>query len=84
MAKKKYYAVKKGYKTGVFDNWTDCQSAISGYSNAEYKGFATEEEANHPIIFRNGIGYINRGAGNVWINSVYYDEGWTPLSKYSD
>lgn len=44
----------------------------------------TEEEANHPIIFRNGIGYINRGAGNVWINSVYYDEGWTPLSKYSD
>lgn len=46
MAKKKYYAVKKGYKTGVFDNWTDCQSAISGYSNAEYKGFATEEEAN--------------------------------------
>lgn len=45
MAKKKYYAVKRGYKTGIFDNWADCQSAISGYSNADYKGFATEDEA---------------------------------------
>lgn len=53
MAKKKYYAVKKGYKTGIFDNWTDCQSAISGYSNAEYKSFATEEEAKFYLEMKN-------------------------------
>ncbi len=45
MAKKKYYAVKKGHRTGIFDNWPECQSAISGYSSADYKGFATIEEA---------------------------------------
>lgn len=45
MAKKKYYAVKKGHRTGIFDNWTECQSAISGYSGADYKGFAAIEEA---------------------------------------
>ena len=44
----------------------------------------TEEEANQPIVFRNGIGYINRGAGNIWINSVHYDEGWTPSNEHSD
>ena len=23
----KVYAVKKGHKTGIFDNWADCQEA---------------------------------------------------------
>ena len=41
-----YYAVKKGYSTGVFDKWSDCQNAISGFSGAEFKKFNTEEEAN--------------------------------------
>lgn len=45
MGKKKYYAVRKGHKAGVFDNWAECQAAISGYSNADFKGFATQEEA---------------------------------------
>lgn len=41
----KYYAVKKGNKAGVFDNWTDCSAAVKGFSGAEYKSFATKEEA---------------------------------------
>ena len=45
MGKKKYYAVRKGHTTGDFDNWNECQAAISGYSNADFKGFATQEEA---------------------------------------
>ncbi|MBO1695268.1 ribonuclease H1 domain-containing protein [[Clostridium] symbiosum] len=45
MGKKKYYAVRKGHTTGVFDNWNECQAAISGYSNADFKGFSTKEEA---------------------------------------
>lgn len=44
----------------------------------------TEEEANQPIVFKNGAGYINRGAGSIWINSVHYDKGWTPSSEHSD
>ena len=41
----KYYAVKKGYTTGIFDNWAECQKAISGFSHPDFKGFKTREEA---------------------------------------
>ncbi|MCC5889232.1 MAG: ribonuclease H family protein [Alkalibacterium sp.] len=44
---KKYYAVKKGRKKGVFTSWADTQKVISGYSNAEFKSFATLEEAKN-------------------------------------
>jgi viroplasmin and RNaseH domain-containing protein len=46
MAKKKVYAVRKGKKIGLFYSWNECEAAVSGYPGAEYKGFATEEEAN--------------------------------------
>ena len=42
---KKYYAVRKGHRTGIFYNWDDCRNAVSGYPGAEYKGFQTLEEA---------------------------------------
>lgn len=45
MAAKKYYGVKKGKVTGVFRSWEDCKKSIEGFSGAEYKGFATYEEA---------------------------------------
>lgn len=46
MAKKKLYAVKKGKKTGIFYSWYECKAAVTGYPGAEYRGFATEEEAD--------------------------------------
>ena len=45
MAKKNVYAVKKGMVTGLFYNWEDCKASVAGYPGAEYKGFATENEA---------------------------------------
>lgn len=45
MAAKKYYGVKKGKKTGVFQSWEDCKKSVDGFPGAEYKGFATYEEA---------------------------------------
>lgn len=46
MAKKKVYAVKKGRQIGLFYSWDECSRSVSGYPGAEYKGFATEEEAS--------------------------------------
>lgn len=46
MAKKKVYAVRKGKKRGIFFSWNECESVVLGYPGAEYKGFATETEAN--------------------------------------
>lgn len=41
----KYYAVRKGFKTGIFTTWDECQSYVHGFSNAEFKSFSTESEA---------------------------------------
>ena len=45
MAAKKYYGVKKGKLTGVFNSWQACKASVDGYSGAEYKGFSTLEDA---------------------------------------
>ncbi|MFK7767582.1 MAG: viroplasmin family protein [Mariniblastus sp.] len=41
MAKKKpkFYVVWEGNTPGVYKNWSDCQTQISGFSGAKYKSF---------------------------------------------
>lgn len=41
----KYYAVRKGVKTGIFRTWEECRASVSGYSGAEYKSFPSFEQA---------------------------------------
>ena len=45
MAAKKFYAVKNGKTIGIFTDWEACRESVSGHPGAEYKGFATLEEA---------------------------------------
>lgn len=45
MASKKFYAVKKGITPGIFMSWEECQASVSGFPGAQFKGFATREEA---------------------------------------
>ena len=45
MAKKKYYAVKKGATPGIYLTWDDCKKMVDGFPGAIYKSFATMEEA---------------------------------------
>lgn len=45
MTKKKVYAVKKGFKTGLFDTWAECQKQVKGFPGALFKSFTTKEEA---------------------------------------
>ena len=42
---KKYYAVRKGKTTGIFESWNECKESVSGYSGAEYKGFLSVDDA---------------------------------------
>ncbi|SFB13478.1 ribonuclease HI [Acetitomaculum ruminis DSM 5522] len=42
---KKYYAVKKGRKPGIYESWDQCQKQIKGFSQASFKGFLTYEDA---------------------------------------
>lgn len=41
----KFYAVRKGKKTGVFLTWEECKRQVDGFSGAEYKSFKTRKEA---------------------------------------
>jgi ribonuclease HI len=46
MAKSKFYVVWQGVEPGVYSSWEDCKRQISGYPDAKYKSFATQEQAN--------------------------------------
>lgn len=45
MAKKNFYAVKKGKTPGIYRTWEECKKQVAGFSGAIYKGFSTEAEA---------------------------------------
>jgi len=45
MPPKKVYAVAKGRKPGIYNNWPAAQSQIEGFPGAVYKGFASVQEA---------------------------------------
>lgn len=49
---KKYYAVRKGKTTGIFESWNECKESVSGYSGAEYKGFLSVDDA---LAYLDGI-----------------------------
>lgn len=46
--KKRYYAVVKGRRPGIYTRWTGAggaQEQVTGYAGAKYRGFATQQEA---------------------------------------
>lgn len=53
MTKKKYYAVRSGLKTGIFETWDECKQLVIGVKGAEYKSFSSLEDAkaymNHDV-----------------------------------
>lgn len=45
MEKKKYYAVKVGKKSGIYETWAECEAQIKGVPGAQYKSFEGLTEA---------------------------------------
>jgi len=41
----KFYGVRRGRTTGVFDSWDACRKQVYKFPDAEYKSFPTREEA---------------------------------------
>lgn len=56
MAPKKFYAVAKGRKPGIYDNWPEAKSQIDGFAGAVYKGFTSKKDAEewmkNPVLKR--------------------------------
>lgn len=62
----KYYAVKKGRQTGIFSTWEECQTMVNGFKGAQYKSFASMQEAENylndetPVFVEGGlIAYVD-------------------------
>lgn len=54
--KKKFYAVARGHKIGIFDSWDECSQQVSGFKNAKFKSFNTKVEAEEFISTnKNGL-----------------------------
>ena len=64
MAKKKFYAVRQGRKTGMFLTWDECKKQVMGYPGAIYKSFGTEAEAKEYL----GIGSDDKNEKNAGEN----------------
>ncbi|MDO5301171.1 MAG: ribonuclease H family protein [Tissierellia bacterium] len=41
----KFYAIRRGREAGIYTQWDEAKSQVHGYKGAEYKSFATREEA---------------------------------------
>lgn len=46
----KFYAVKSGRTTGVFENWDECNNSIKGFTGAVFKSFNSREEAEAFLV----------------------------------
>ena len=66
MAKKKFYAVRQGRKTGMFLTWDECKKQVMGYPGAIYKSFGTEAEAKEYL----GIGSDDKNEKNAGENKI--------------
>lgn len=42
---KKFYAVKRGVRPGVYETWSACEPFVKGFPGAIYKSFPTRQEA---------------------------------------
>jgi len=83
--KKKFYAVKQGFNTGIFEKWEDCKSQVIGYpGQAIYRGFSTLQEAQD---YLDGVSKTSGGkkfyAVKVGRNPGIY-ETWEEARKQVD
>lgn len=67
----KYYAVKKGMKTGISYSWEECRANVYGYPGAVYKSFKTREEALAFLGEDPGEGLKGRNCVKIYVDGSY-------------
>lgn len=73
----KYYAVKRGLKTGIFRTWAECRASVEGYSGAAYKSFPTEREAREFL----GEGTDSAKVEETECLKIYVDGSFNPATN---
>lgn len=65
---KKYYAVRVGKKTGIYQNWNECKAMVDGYSGAVYKSFTDIAEAE---LFLHGVSQKQNRTVYAFVDGSY-------------
>ncbi len=68
---KKYYAVRKGRKTGIFTSWQECRAQVMGFAGASYKGFEKLSEAEAFMSGVNADTEPRSGAVKAYVDGSY-------------
>ncbi|MDO5558405.1 MAG: ribonuclease H family protein [Oscillospiraceae bacterium] len=75
----KYYAVKVGVKTGIYDTWEECQKQTKGFSGAVFKSFSTKKEAEDYLNvkteeIKDSVTESDNGVVHVYTDGSYNEE----------
>lgn len=73
ITKVKWYAVRKGRKTGLFTDWETCKAQVYNFPVAEYKGFKTKEEAEAYLGVLKKESSVAKGFNEDEIATAYVD-----------
>ena len=71
LSKKKFYAVRKGYKVGIYNTWDECKIQVNGFSGAEYKSFKTLNEANEYMGSKKDVNIENKEFVKAYVDGSY-------------
>ncbi len=74
---KKYYAVRIGRQTGIFESWDECKRQVTGFKGAAFKGFETREDAE---MFMNGQNVSDSGPRSGAV-TAYVDGSYNIKTK---
>ncbi len=73
MMAKKYYVVREGKKTWIFDSRDECQKYVLWFAGAKYKSFSSQEEARQAL----------EGGPEEFYNKKQWHEKDIPFEKNS-
>jgi len=74
MNRTRFYAVRCGRTTGIFDNWQQCSESVHGYKGAVYKSFPDRESAG--AYLQTGLSQII----NESLSYAYIDGSFKPAA----
>lgn len=77
----KFYAVRNGYHTGIFNTWDECKKEVSGFSGAEYKSFASLSDAQAYLGINKQISLFDENNSKKNTAVAYVDGSYNIKTK---
>lgn len=80
----KFYAVRRGRTTGIFESWDACRAQVHHFPGAEYKAFPNREDAEAFLLSRSSIQPIKKKRTatatsssmiEVWVDGSCFPQG---------